>query len=99
MLDYEEKMERRELPDAVAGAERLARGLYQLLESMAQADQPDSLDIEGILTLMSISERCVERIETPRAFWRRRTRFFTPRNRQHQTPRKPRNAARAETTL
>jgi len=34
MLDYEEKMECRELPDAVAGAERLARGLYQLLESM-----------------------------------------------------------------
>lgn len=44
MLDYEEKMERRELPAAMANAGRLARGLYQLLESMAQADQPVSLD-------------------------------------------------------
>ncbi|WP_220702254.1 hypothetical protein [Bifidobacterium sp. wkB338] len=56
-------MERRELPDAVADAGRLARGLDQLLESMAQADQPDSLEAEGILALMSISERCVERIK------------------------------------
>lgn len=63
MLDYEEKMERRELPDAVADAGRLAKGLDQLLKSMAQADQPDSLEAEGILALMSINERCVERIK------------------------------------
>lgn len=60
MLDCEERMERREMPDAAADTERLASGLDQLLESMAQADQPDSLDVEGILALMSISERCVE---------------------------------------
>ena len=43
-------------------AERLARGLDQLLESLAHADQLDPLDVEGILALRSISERCAERI-------------------------------------
>ena len=61
MLDYEEKVERLELLDAVADAERLARGLDQLLESLAH-DQLDPLDVEGILALRSISERCAERI-------------------------------------
>ena len=58
-----EKDERRELLDAVADAGRLARGLDQLLESMAHIDQLDPLDVEGILALRSISERCAERIE------------------------------------
>ena len=51
MLGYEEKVERLELLDAVADAERLARGLDQLLESLAHADQLDPLDVEGILAL------------------------------------------------
>lgn len=62
MLDYEEKLERIERIDAVCDAGRLARGLDQLLESLAHADQLDPLDIEGILALRSISERCAERI-------------------------------------
>lgn len=62
MLDYEEKVERIELIDAVADVGRLARGLDQLLESMAHADQLDPLDVEGIVALRSISERCAERI-------------------------------------
>ena len=45
MLGYEEKLERIELIDAVADAERLARGLDQLLESLAHADQLDPLDV------------------------------------------------------
>ena len=63
MLGYEEKVERLELHDAVADAGRLARGLDQLLEPLAHADQLDPLDVEGILTLRSISERCAGRIE------------------------------------
>lgn len=59
---YEEKAERIELIGAVADAGRLARGLDQLLESLAHADQLDPLDVEGILALRSISERCAERI-------------------------------------
>ena len=43
-------------------ATRLARGLDQLLESLAHADQLGPLDVEGILALRSISERCAERI-------------------------------------
>ena len=43
----------------MADAGRLARGLDQLLESLAHADQ---LDVEGVLALRSISERCAERI-------------------------------------
>lgn len=63
MLNYEEKIERLELLDAVADAGRLANGLDQLLESMAHADQLDPLDVEGVLALRSISQRCAERIE------------------------------------
>lgn len=62
MLGYEEKVERIELIGAVADAGRLARGLDQLLESLAHADQLDPLDVEGILALRSISERCASRI-------------------------------------
>ena len=62
MMDINKKDERRELLDAVADARRLARGLDQLLESMAHADQLDPLDVEGVLALRSISERCAERI-------------------------------------
>lgn len=62
MLGYEEKVERLELLDAVCDAGRLARGLDQLLESMAHADQLDPLDVEGVLALRSISQRCAERI-------------------------------------
>lgn len=56
MLGYEEKVERLELLDAVADAGRLARGLDQLLESLAHADQLDPLDVEGILALRSMPE-------------------------------------------
>ena len=62
ILGYEEKVERLELLDAVADAGRLARGLDQLLESLAHADQLDPLDVERILALRSISQRCAERI-------------------------------------
>lgn len=62
MMGIDEKGERRELLDAVADAGRLARGLDQLLESLAHADQLDPLDVEGVLALRSISERCAERI-------------------------------------
>ena len=62
MLGYEEKVERLELVDAVTDAERLAKSLDQLLESLTHADQLDSLDVEGILALRLISKRCVERI-------------------------------------
>ena len=62
MLSHEEKLERIELIDAVRDAGRLARGLDQLLESLAHADQLDPLDVEGVLALRSISERCAERI-------------------------------------
>ena len=62
MLGYEEKLERMELIDAVCDAGRLARGLDQLLESLAHADQLDPLDVEGILALRSISQRCAARI-------------------------------------
>ena len=62
MLGYEEEVERIEPIDAVCDAGRLARGLDQLLESLAHADQLDPLDVEGVLALRSISERCAERI-------------------------------------
>ena len=61
-MGIDEKDERRELLDAVADAGRLANGLDQLLESLAHADQLDPLDVEGILALRSISQRCAERI-------------------------------------
>ena len=57
-----EKDERCELLDAMADAGRLERGLDQLLESLAYADQLDPLDVEVILALRSISQRCAERI-------------------------------------
>ena len=57
-----EKDEHCELLDAMADAGRLARGLDQLLESLAHANQLDPLDVEGILALRSISQRCAERI-------------------------------------
>ena len=63
MLNCEEKAERLELLDALADAGRLAEGLDQLLESLAHADQLDPLDVEGILALRSISQRCAGRIE------------------------------------
>ena len=69
MMGINEKDERRELLDAVADAGRLARGLDQLLESMAHADQLDPLDVEGILALRSISERCAERIDDATRSW------------------------------
>ena len=62
MLGYEEKVERLELLDAVADAGRLARGLDQLLESLAHADQLDPHDVEWILALRLISEKCAARI-------------------------------------
>ena len=62
MMGINEKDERRELLDAVADAGRLVRGLDQLLESLAHADQLDPLDVDGILALRSISQRCAERI-------------------------------------
>ena len=61
-MGYEEKVERIELIGAVSDAGRLARGLDQLLESLAHADQLDPLDVEGILALRPISQRCAERI-------------------------------------
>lgn len=63
MMGINEKDERRELLDAVADAERLARGLDQLLESMAHADHLDPLDVEGIVALRSISEKSL--LSTP----------------------------------
>ena len=62
MLGYEEKLERIELIDAACDAGRLAKGLDQLLEFLAHADQLDPLDVEGILALRSISEKCAARI-------------------------------------
>lgn len=61
MMGIDEKGERRELLCAVADTGRLARGLDQLLESMAHADQLDPLDVKGVLALRSISQRCAER--------------------------------------
>lgn len=94
MMGINEKDERRELLDAVADAGRLARGLDQLLESLAHADQLDPLDVEGILALRSISERCAGRIGDPRASWRRRTRSFMLRGQEPVL-----SAARREGTL
>lgn len=61
-MGINEKNERRELIDTVADAGRLARGLDQLLESLAHADQLDPLDAEGVQALRTVSERCAERI-------------------------------------
>ena len=62
MMGINEKDERREPLDAVADAGRLAKGLDQPLESLAHANQLDPLDVEGILALRSISEKCAGRI-------------------------------------
>lgn len=62
MMGIDEKDERREPVDAVMDAGRLAKGLDQLLESLAHADQLDPLDVEGVLALRSISQRCAERV-------------------------------------
>ena len=48
------------MPCAMPGGWR--GGLDQLLESLAHADRLDPLDVEGILALRSISERCAERV-------------------------------------
>ena len=93
MLGYEEKLERIKLIDAVGDAGRLARGLDQLLESLAHADQLDPLDVEGILALRSISEKSPGASGTPRASWRRRTRSFMPRARAGSQRRPPKGNA------
>ena len=49
-MSIDEKDERRELLDAVMDAGRLAKGLDQLL------------DVEGVLALRAISQRCAERV-------------------------------------
>ena len=79
MMGINEKDERLELLDAVADAGRLARGLDQLLESMAHADQLDPLDVEGILALRSISERCAERIGEAARILEAQNEVFMPR--------------------
>lgn len=79
MMGINEKDERRELLDAVADAERLARGLDQLLESMAHADQLDPLDVEGVLALRSISERCAGRIGDAACILEAQNEVFMPR--------------------
>lgn len=79
MSGYEEKVERLELLDAVADAGRLARGLDQLLESLAHADQLDPLDVEGILALRSISERCAGRIEDASRILEAQNEVFMPK--------------------
>ena len=71
MLSHEEKLERIELIDAVCDAGRLARGLDQLLESLAHADQLDPLDVEGVLALRSKNRAAPSVSGTPRASWRR----------------------------
>ncbi len=79
MMGINEKDERRELLDAVADAGRLARGLDQLLESLAHADQLDPLDVEGILALRSISERCAGRIGEAARIPKAQNEVFMPR--------------------
>lgn len=79
MMGINEKDERRELLDAVADAGRPARGLDQLLESMAHADQLDPLDVEGILALRSISESCAERIGDASRIPEAQNEVFMPR--------------------
>lgn len=75
-MDYEEKVERIELIDAASDAGRLARGLDQLLESLAHANQLDPLDVEGILALRSIARGAPVASRTPRASWRLQNEVF-----------------------
>ena len=79
MTGINEKDERRELLDAVADAGRLARGLDQLPESMAHADQLDPPDVKGILVLRSISERFAERIGDASRISEAQNEVFMPR--------------------
>ena len=78
-MGINEKDERRELLAAVADAGRLARGLDQLPEPMAHADQLDPLDVEGILALRSISERCAGRIGDASRIPEAQNKVFMPR--------------------
>lgn len=89
MLGYEEKAERLEL--IYPG--RLTRGMDQLLESLAHADQLDPLDVERILALSSISKRCATRIQ------KAQNKVLYAEERVRQTPRKLRNAAQVENCL
>lgn len=94
MMGINEKDERRELLDAVADAGRLARGLDQLPEPMAHADQLDPLDVEGILALRSISERCAGRIGDASRIPEAQNKVFMPRGQEPVL-----SAARREGTL
>ena len=94
MLSHEEKLERIELIDAVCDAGRLARGLDQLPEPMAHADQLDPLDVEGILALRSISERCAGRIGDASRIPEAQNKVFMPRGQEPVL-----SAARREGTL
>lgn len=94
MMGINEKDERRELLDAVADAGRLARGLDQLPEPMAHADQLDPLDVEGILALRSISERCAGRIGDASRIPEAQNEVFMPRGQEPVL-----SAARREGTL
>lgn len=58
MPDYEEKAELLKLFDTVTDTRRLARGLDQLLESLARADQLAPFNVERALALRATSERC-----------------------------------------
>lgn len=87
MLGYEEKLERIELIDAVYDAGRLARGLDQLLESLAHADQLDPLDVEEVLALRSISERCAERIDDAARILEAQNEFLYAEERASAKPR------------
>lgn len=90
MLGYEEKLERMELIDAVCDAGRLARGLDQLLESLAHADQLDPLDVEGVLALRSISQRCAERIGDAARILEAQNEILYAKERAGDTPRENR---------
>lgn len=94
MMGINEKDERRELLDAVADAGRLARGLDQLPEPMAHADQLDPFDVEGILALRSISERCAGRIGDASRIPEAQNKVFMPRGQEPVL-----SAARREGTL
>lgn len=97
MMGINEKDERRELLAAVADAGRLARGLDQLPEPMAHADQLDPLDpldVEGILALRSISERCAGRIGDASRIPEAQNKVFMPRGQEPVL-----SAARREGTL
>lgn len=64
------------------------RGLDQLLESLAHADQLDQLDVEGILALRSISERCAERIDDDARILETQNEILYAQERANAKPRK-----------